>query len=99
MREVATTGRDRGIGLVAAATAETLTAVGIGWLGLVRRVRKGVLLSPQSPGEGDILGVRVPYDLLRGRPTPGRGLTVDPVTGALVSVLVPETVLRDGDTG
>nr|WP_037959053.1 FtsK/SpoIIIE domain-containing protein [Streptomyces violens] len=99
LREVATTGRDRGIGLVAAATAETLTSVGIGWLGLVRRVRKGVLLSPQSPGEGDILGVRVPYDLLRGRPTPGRGLTVDPVTGALVSVLVPETVLRDGDAG
>ncbi|MFD7664092.1 FtsK/SpoIIIE domain-containing protein [Streptomyces sp. NPDC059788] len=99
LREVATTGRDRGIGLVAAATAETLTSVGIGWLGLVRRVRKGVLLSPQSPGEGDILGVRVPYDLLRGRPTPGRGLTVDPVTGALVSVLVPETVLREGDAG
>ncbi|MFI8993015.1 FtsK/SpoIIIE domain-containing protein [Streptomyces sp. NPDC053542] len=99
LREVATTGRDRGIGLVAAATAETLTTAGIGWLGLVRRVRKGVLLSPQSPGEGDILGVRVPYDLLRGRPTPGRGLTVDPVTGALVSVLVPETVLRDGDAG
>ncbi|MFI9232013.1 MULTISPECIES: FtsK/SpoIIIE domain-containing protein [Streptomyces] len=99
LREVATTGRDRGIGLVAAATAETLTSVGIGWLGLVRRVRKGMLLSPQSPGEGDILGVRVPYDLLRGRPTPGRGLTVDPVTGALVSVLVPETVLRDGDAG
>ncbi|MEU2791866.1 FtsK/SpoIIIE domain-containing protein [Streptomyces sp. NPDC007100] len=99
LREVATTGRDRGIGLVAAATAETLTSVGIGWLGLVRRVRKGVLLSPQSPGEGDILGVRVPYDLLRGRPTPGRGLTVDPVSGALVSVLVPETVLREGDAG
>ncbi|GCD46562.1 FtsK/SpoIIIE domain-containing protein [Streptomyces paromomycinus] len=99
LREVATTGRDRGIGLVAAATAETLTSVGIGWLGLVRRVRKGVLLSPQSPSEGDILGVRVPYDLLRGRPTPGRGLTVDPVSGALVSVLVPETVLRDGDAG
>lgn len=99
LREVATTGRDRGIGLVAAATAETLTSVGIGWLGLVRRVRKGVLLSPQSPSEGDILGVRVPYDLLRGRPTPGRGLTVDPVSGALVSVLVPETVLREGDAG
>ncbi|MEC4020237.1 FtsK/SpoIIIE domain-containing protein, partial [Streptomyces sp. H27-D2] len=96
LREIAATGRDRGLGLAAAATAETLTSAGIGWLGQVRRVRKGVLLSPQSPGEGDLLGVRIPYDLLRGRPTPGRGLTVDPVTGALVSVLVPETVLRSG---
>lgn len=99
LREVATSGRDRGIGLVAAATAETLTSAGIGWLGLVRRVRKGLLLSPQSPGEGDLLGARVPYDLLRGRPTPGRGLTVDPVTGVLVSVLVPQTVLREEEAG
>ncbi|GAA2367635.1 FtsK/SpoIIIE domain-containing protein [Streptomyces cuspidosporus] len=94
LREIASTGRDRGQGLAVAATAETLTSAGIGWLGQVRRVRKGLLLSPQSPGEGDLLGVRVPYDLLRGRPVPGRGLTVDPATGALVSVLVPETVLR-----
>jgi DNA segregation ATPase FtsK/SpoIIIE, S-DNA-T family len=98
LREIASTGRDRGQGLAVAATAETLTSAGIGWLGQVRRVRKGLLLSPQSPGEGDLLGVRVPYDLLRGRPVPGRGLTVDPVTGALVSVLVPETVLRADGT-
>ncbi|WP_197359156.1 FtsK/SpoIIIE domain-containing protein, partial [Streptomyces clavuligerus] len=94
LRETAATGRDRGQALVAAATPETLTSAGIGWLGQVRRVRKGLLLSPQSPAEGDLLGVRLPYDLLRGRPTPGRGLTVDPVTGSLVSVLVPETTLQ-----
>ncbi|QNA78455.1 hypothetical protein C8250_038325 [Streptomyces sp. So13.3] len=97
LRDIAATGRDRGYGLAVAATAETLTSAGIGWLGQVRRVRKGVLLSPQSPAEGDLLGIRVPYDLLRGRPTPGRGLTVDPVSGLLVSVLVPETVLRADD--
>ncbi|MFE7317592.1 FtsK/SpoIIIE domain-containing protein [Streptomyces sp. NPDC057555] len=98
LREIATTGRDRGIGLVAAGTPETLTGASIGWLGQVRRVRKALLLSPQSPSEGDLLGVRVPYDLLRSRPQPGRGLTVDPVTGTLVSVLVPQTVLREGGT-
>ncbi|MDJ0343357.1 FtsK/SpoIIIE domain-containing protein [Streptomyces sp. H10-C2] len=98
LRDIAATGRDRGYGLAVAATAETLTSAGIGWLGQVRRVRKGVLLSPQSPAEGDLLGIRVPYDLLRGRPTPGRGLTVDPVSGLLVSVLVPETVLRSDDS-
>ncbi|MCS0636797.1 FtsK/SpoIIIE domain-containing protein [Streptomyces sp. LP05-1] len=97
LREIAATGRDRGLGLAVAATGETLTSAGIGWLGQVRRVRKGVLLSPQSPTEGDLLGVRLPYDQLRGRPVPGRGLTVDPVTGLLVSVLIPETVLRSDD--
>ncbi|BAU87815.1 hypothetical protein SLA_6949 [Streptomyces laurentii] len=97
LREIAATGRDRGQGLAVAATAETLTSAGIGWLGQVRRVRRGVLLSPQSPAEGDLLGVRLPYDQLRGRPVPGRGLTVDPVTGLLVSVLIPETVLRSDD--
>ncbi|MDW6064779.1 hypothetical protein SAZ11_51300 [Streptomyces sp. FXJ1.4098] len=73
LREIASTGRDRGQGLAVAATAETLTSAGIGWLGQVRRVRKGLLLSPQSPGEGDLLGVRVPYDLLRGGRCRGAG--------------------------
>ncbi|MFH8617176.1 FtsK/SpoIIIE domain-containing protein [Streptomyces sp. NPDC017979] len=97
LREIAATGRDRGHGLVAAATPETMTSAGIGWLGQARRVRKGLLLAPQSPSEGDLLGLRLPYDLLRSRPVPGRGLTVDPVTGALVSILVPETTLHGGE--
>ncbi|MFH8788125.1 FtsK/SpoIIIE domain-containing protein [Streptomyces roseoverticillatus] len=96
LREIAATGRDRGLGLAAAGAPETLTSAGFGWLGQARRVRKGLLLAPQSPSEGDMLGVRLPYDLLRSRPVPGRGLTVDPVTGALVSLLVPETVLQEG---
>ncbi|MEU5976547.1 FtsK/SpoIIIE domain-containing protein [Streptomyces sp. NPDC047315] len=94
LRETVATGRDRAIGLVAAGTPETLTSAGIGWLGQARRLRKGMLLAPQSPSEGDLLGLRVPYDLLRSRPVPGRGLTVDPATGTLVSVLVPRTELR-----
>ncbi|MFF7728685.1 FtsK/SpoIIIE domain-containing protein [Streptomyces sp. NPDC008001] len=96
LREIAATGRDRGLGLAAAGTPETMTSAGFGWLGQARRLRKGLLLAPQSPGEGDMLGVRLPYDLLRTRPVPGRGLTVDPVTGSLVSLLVPETVLQGG---
>ncbi|MEW2033307.1 FtsK/SpoIIIE domain-containing protein [Streptomyces roseifaciens] len=96
LRDIAATGRDRGIGLAAAGTPEALTSAGFGWLGQARRLRKGLLLAPQSPSEGDMLGVRLPYDLLRSRPVPGRGLTVDPVTGDLVSLLVPETVLQEG---
>ncbi|MEH6379349.1 AAA family ATPase, partial [Streptomyces sp. KLMMK] len=96
LRDIAATGRDRGTGLAAAGTPEALTSAGFGWLGQARRLRKGLLLAPQSPSEGDMLGVRLPYDLLRSRPVPGRGLTVDPVTGDLVSLLVPETVLQEG---
>lgn len=94
LKEIASSGRDRGIGLAVAGTAETLSSAGIGWLGQVKRIRRGLLLAPQAHSEGDLLGLRIPLHLLRSRGGNGRALSADPVTGAPVSVLVPETVLR-----
>ena len=56
-----------------------------------RRSRKGLLLSPQSIGEGDILGLRLPHNVVRVNRVPGRGFTTD-ASGTLFTVLVPETV-------
>ena len=48
----------------------------------VRRSRSGLLLSPQSQGDGDLLGVRLPRNMVAG--PLGRGLLV--VNGAVTPV-------------
>ncbi|WP_405591333.1 FtsK/SpoIIIE domain-containing protein [Streptomyces sp. NBC_01190] len=91
LRDIATSGRDRSLGLVCAGPAEALVSPLSSWLGQVRRSRKGLLLSPQSIGEGDILGLRLPHNVIRVNRVPGRGYTTD-ASGSLLTVLVPETV-------
>jgi S-DNA-T family DNA segregation ATPase FtsK/SpoIIIE len=97
LRALVESGRDRGIGVAAGATAETMAGA-VGWLGALKQRRKGVLLSPQSLFEGDLLGVRLAHAQLRNR-KPGRGLTVDPRSGELISVQIPETDLNDPPGG
>ncbi|WP_432827254.1 FtsK/SpoIIIE domain-containing protein [Dactylosporangium sp. CA-092794] len=94
LRQVVATGRDRGIGLAYAGTAETLTQALGGWIAEAKRSRQGVLLAPQSSIEGDLLGMRVPPGLLRSGSRPGRGHIPDPTTGGLTSVAIPHTALR-----
>lgn len=60
----------------------------------MRRSRKGLLLSPQTISEGDILGLRLPHNVIRVNRVPGRAFTVDEA-GALMTVLVPETGAAD----
>ncbi|MBM9507333.1 FtsK/SpoIIIE domain-containing protein [Actinacidiphila acididurans] len=97
LRDIATSGRDRSLGLVAAGPAEALVSPLSAWIGQVRRSRKGLLLSPQTVGEGDVLGLRLPHNIIRVNRVPGRGYTTD-TGGALLTVLVPDTVpARDAD--
>lgn len=53
--------------------ADALSTVNIGWLSEVRKARRGVVLSPQAPGDGEAIGLRVPRSLVGGAPQPGRG--------------------------
>ncbi|MFD9123271.1 FtsK/SpoIIIE domain-containing protein [Kitasatospora sp. NPDC059571] len=94
LREIVATGRDRAIGLVYAGTGDLLGQVMMGWLGDARRARQGVLLSPQSMVEGDLIGARLSPDLVRRPVRPGRAYLTDPRSAAPVSVLVPHTTLR-----
>lgn len=95
LRELIATGRDRGLGFACAGTSETFVNSLVGWIGEARRVRQGVLLSPQSVAEGDLVGARVPVNLLRRPPRPGRAHVADPVTGGLASIALPLTVLKE----
>lgn len=94
LRAIVATGRDRGIGLIYAGTAETIGQALGGWMAEAKRSRQGVLLAPQTSLEGDLLGMRVPPTLLRSGSRPGRGHIADPSSGSLSSVAIPHTVLR-----
>ncbi|MGN9762052.1 hypothetical protein [Streptomyces sp. SD31] len=91
LRALVGSGRERGIGVAAAATGDTMAGAR-GWLSALKRQRKGVLLDPQSLMEGDVLGVRLTRAQLRNC-RPGRGLAVDPRSGELISVQIPRTDL------
>ncbi|WP_329222798.1 FtsK/SpoIIIE domain-containing protein [Streptomyces sp. NBC_01485] len=91
LRALVDAGRDRGIGVAVGATGESMVGA-MGWLSALKRRRRGVLLDPQSLMEGDIVGTRLTHAHLRNR-QPGRGLTVDPRTGELINVQIPETAL------
>ena len=65
--------RDRGSLVVAAGTTDDLVTGYRGFAVDLRRSRCGVLLSPQSPADGDLLGVRLSR-AVGGEVQPGRGL-------------------------
>ena len=57
-------------------------------MGQVKRNRTGLLLCPQSIGEGDVIGVRLSRGLVGQAPQPGRGL-LHLADGSLRAVQVP----------
>jgi S-DNA-T family DNA segregation ATPase FtsK/SpoIIIE len=78
--------RDADQAVVAAGTTDDLGAQYRGFTVDLRRSRSGLLISPQSGGDGDLLGVRLPRNMAAG--PPGRGLlvlngTITPVQAAL----------------
>jgi DNA segregation ATPase FtsK/SpoIIIE, S-DNA-T family len=80
------TARDADQAVVAAGTTDDLGSQYRGFVVDVRRSRSGLLISPRSPGDGDLLGARLPRNMAAG--PPGRGLlvlngTVTPVQAAL----------------
>ncbi|MDP9792710.1 S-DNA-T family DNA segregation ATPase FtsK/SpoIIIE [Catenuloplanes nepalensis] len=79
-----------GWGVVAAGNAESLTTTLAGWLAQARRNRTGMLLSPQSMADGEVIGVRLPRGIVGRPPQPGRG-HLHLGDGSLTAVQVPRT--------
>lgn len=77
-----------GRALVAAGSTEGLGAGFTGWHVQVRQARQGLLLSPRSAADGDLLGCRLPRSALAGPVIPGRGLA-HLGDGQLIGVQVP----------
>ena len=74
--------------LVVAAEAEALGIGFSGWHIELRKSRRGVLLSPQGPTDGNLIGARVPRGLIGGQVQPGRAL-LQLGDGALRTVQIP----------
>ena len=94
LREVLRTGRDRGLGLACAGSAEAFLQNPGMWIGEARKARQGVLLQPQSMNEGDLAGARIPIEIVRRPLRLGRGYVVHPTTGTAVAVALPLTELK-----
>ncbi|MFJ9341921.1 FtsK/SpoIIIE domain-containing protein [Streptomyces sp. NPDC101733] len=90
LRQVATSGRDHMQGLLLAGLPESMHS--LGWVGTARRARRGLLLGPKSPGEGDLIGARISGDQIRTMLGAGRGWTAGD-SGSAIAVQVPLTVL------
>ncbi|WP_326550668.1 FtsK/SpoIIIE domain-containing protein [Micromonospora sp. NBC_01813] len=80
-----------GWGLVIAGNAEGLTLSLANWLTQAKRNRAGMLLSPQSVTDGEVIGVRLPRGIVGRPPQPGRGY-LHLGDGSLSAVQVPRTV-------
>ncbi|GAA1979523.1 FtsK/SpoIIIE domain-containing protein [Catenulispora subtropica] len=74
LKEIITYGAERGQALVIAGSPEDLNAGFSGWHVDARKGRRGALLSPQSPMDGDLIGTRIPRSAVGGQVQPGRAL-------------------------
>ena len=96
LKDIALSGRDQGLGLVFAASADGLQSGMSGWTVAARRARRGLLLAPKTMMEGDLAGLRLSPSAVKTMPSPGRALTAGPA-GQPMAVQVPLTVLRPAD--
>ncbi len=95
LREIASVGRDRGLGIALAGSGEVLTGPTGGWLGEAKRSRQGVLLAPQTSLEGDLLGIRLAHSQMRVPIRPGRGYTtLGAPQGKAQIIAIPHTTLK-----
>ena len=76
LEELVRTSSDRRLVVVAAGLTGEMSSGYRGFVVALRRARRGLLLSPESAADGDLLGVRLPRST--GGPLhPGRALLVD----------------------
>ncbi|MEW9526995.1 FtsK/SpoIIIE domain-containing protein [Microbispora sp. NPDC049125] len=68
--------RDTGSLVIGAGSADDLDSMYRGPVVAMKKSRCGLLLRPSSPGQGDLLGVRLPRSVAGGTGPAGRGLLV-----------------------
>ncbi|HET7664733.1 MAG TPA: FtsK/SpoIIIE domain-containing protein, partial [Mycobacterium sp.] len=88
LRQIVAGGVGPGRAIVLAGNADGMCSGLSGWQVDVKKGRRGLLLSPQGNGDGDLIGVRLPRSAIGGAIVPGRGLA-HLGDNELVSVQVP----------
>lgn len=74
LRDLVRGARDRGVGIVLAGDIADVASGFSGWQVEVRKNRSGLLLSPPSITDGDLVGARLPRSSVSSNVQPGRGL-------------------------
>jgi S-DNA-T family DNA segregation ATPase FtsK/SpoIIIE len=74
LKELVRTARDRGIGIILGGDSSQVAGGFSGWQVEIRKNRAGVLLSPQSVSDGELVGARLSRSSLSTGVQPGRGL-------------------------
>ncbi|MEW2521101.1 FtsK/SpoIIIE domain-containing protein [Actinacidiphila alni] len=93
LKDIAVAGRERGIGLLAAGPADSLS-MGLGsWLTAAKRARRGLVLAPRNMSDGDLIGARLSISAVRSHVRAGRAWTSGP-GGTALTVQVPVTTLK-----
>jgi len=88
LAELMTFGADRQRALVLAGNSSDICS-GFGtWQTDAKKARRGCLLAPQDYSDGDLIGTRIPRDLLGQPVQPGRGV-MHLGDGQLITVQVP----------
>lgn len=87
LEEILRTARDGEHGLLIAGTTGDLTTAYRGFAAEARKARTGLLLSVQSPADGDLFSVRLPRGAVGG--PQGRGLLVISGTATPIQAAVP----------
>ncbi|MFF2844779.1 FtsK/SpoIIIE domain-containing protein [Streptomyces sp. NPDC058001] len=67
-------GGERGLALVIAGDEEEVCGGFSGWQVEMKKGRRGILLSPQDSGSGDLIGIRTTRSMVGGPIAPGKGL-------------------------
>ena len=88
LSRLVTRGGDAGRALVLGGDAESIGVGFSGWQVEAKRARRGCLTAPATIPEGDLIGVRLPRDVLGQPPRPGRCL-LHTGDGKLITVSVP----------
>ncbi len=88
LSRLVTRGSDAGRALVLGGDAESIGVGFSGWQVEAKRARRGCLTAPATIPEGDLIGVRLPRDVLGQPPRPGRCL-LHVGDGKLITVSVP----------
>ncbi|MDQ1038008.1 S-DNA-T family DNA segregation ATPase FtsK/SpoIIIE [Streptomyces sp. V3I8] len=81
-------GADRGLALVLGGDEEEVCSGFSGWQVEAKKGRRGLLLSPQDSGAGELIGIRTTRSMVGGPVTPGKGM-LHLGNGETVTVTVP----------
>ncbi|MRT45055.1 hypothetical protein FGX00_04325, partial [Xylella fastidiosa subsp. multiplex] len=81
-------GTEEGLAVVIAGDEDEICEGFSGWQVDAKKARRGILLSPQESGSGELIGIRTNRSMVGGPITPGKGM-LHLGTGEHVTVTTP----------